>query len=123
MDFVSEENLLAGIYVSKIPTQMNISRLFLSLVYNHLLLHLGMQMEKSKGPPLLPQLQLNRLIKKTQDGEVRLIVLNLARALGPAHPAIAIMPQRGGGTDAEADPDPHVVPDTPAGAWQGTAGT
>lgn len=73
-------------------------------------------MDKSKGPPLLLQPQLNHLIKKNQGAEVLLIVvLDLAPALALAHPATGIMPQRRGGTDAEADHDPPIVPDTPEG--------
>lgn len=81
-------------------------------------------MENSKGPQLLPQPQLNHLIKRNQDAKVPLIpVHNLARALVPAHPTTGIMPQRGGGKDAEADHDPHIGPDTLGGAWQDTAVT
>lgn len=76
-----------------------------------------MQMEKPKGPPLPPQPQLNHLIKRNLDAKVPLILVhNPARALVPAHPNIGIMPQRGGGTGAEADHDPHIVPDTLGGA-------
>lgn len=83
-----------------------------------------MQTKKSKGRPPLPQPQQNHLIKKNQSAEVLLIVAHdLARALVPAHPATGNMLQRGGGTDAEADHDPHIVPDTPGGAWQDAAVT
>lgn len=83
-----------------------------------------MLMEKSKGPQLLAQPQLNNLIKRNQDAKVPLILVhNLAPALVPAHPTTRIMPQREGETDAEADHDPHIVPDTLGGAWQDTAVT
>lgn len=81
-------------------------------------------MEKSKGPPLLPQPQLNHVIKRNQHAKVLLLqVHNLARALVPVRPTTGIMPQRGGGTDAEADHDPHIVPDSLGGSWQDTAVT
>lgn len=78
-----------------------------------------MQMKTSKGPPLLPQPQLNHLIKRNQDAKVPLLPVHdlaQARTLVPVHPTFGIMAQRGGETDAEADHDPHIVPDTLAGA-------
>lgn len=83
-------------------------------------------MARSRGSPLLPQSQLNRIIKRNQETEVALIpVHDLAPALvpAPACPATGIMPPRGGGTDAGADHVPHIVPDRLGGAWHETAVT
>lgn len=84
-------------------------------------------MARSRGSPLLPQSQLNSIIKRNQETEVALIpVRDPARALvpapAPAYPATGIMPPRGG-TDAGADHVPHIVPDRLGGAWHETAVT
>lgn len=83
----------------------------IGMVTLHLVL--GVQMARSRGSPLLPQSQLNSIIKRNQETEVALIpVHDLAPALvpAPACPATGIMPPRGGGTDAGADHVPHIVP-------------
>lgn len=92
--------------------------MFLSKSFSHPLLSSGPQ-SKRPGPSVLPRSRLEGIVKRKQGAEVAPLLTPapvLVPALIPAHPAIAIiMAQRRGGTDAEADHDHHMLPDTHGG--------